>query len=314
MKDSSGSSTVRFVIGVIGMVIFGILLVISLALMTLIHPLFHIFLPLFIVSIALFVLSFFLLNSGRRRKNIIGRLSRYMAELSSNKDVMRIDDMAGVTGFLPMLIKNDLRMMKRWELNFDLYTDKEETTIIKGKNEYDAYLRTERERERISLEEAERQKKLMDPETANLESFKEEGKAILDKIRAANVLLTEKDISESLTELEKTTKRIFDYIENYPEKLPETRKLMSYHLPTTMKLIEKYCEYEGMDYETQDIAAAKADIKKTLTAANEAFANYLNSLYRTETLDVTTDAEVLTKMFEKDGLTGNKFDIKGDEK
>ena len=44
------------------------------------------------------------------------------------------------------------------------------------------------------------------------------------------------------------------------------------------------------------------------------FANFLESLYHIETLDVTTDAEVLTKMFEKDGLTGSKFDIKGDEK
>jgi len=81
-----------------------------------------------------------------------------------------------------------------------------------------------------------------------------------------------------------------------------------------MKLIEKYCEYDGLEYQPQNVAEAKSDIEKALTAANEAFANYLESLYHIETLDVTTDAEVLTKMFEKDGLTGSTFDIKGDEK
>ena len=84
---------------------------------------------------------------------------------------------------------------------------------------------------------------------------------------------------------------------------------MNYHLPTTMKLIEKYCQFDSMDYQPENVTAAKADIEKALTAANEAFVNFLERLYHEETLDITTDAEVLTKMFEKDGLTGSKFEI-----
>jgi len=314
MKDNNSSSTIRFVIGIIGMAIFGVLLVICLIFLLVFSQLFHVFLPLVIIFAAVFILSGILMNSGLKRKNVIRRLSRYMAELSAKNDVLLIEDMSALTGFLPLQIKNDMRMLKRWDLSFDLYADRDETTLMKGKSSYDQYLETERERSKIAQEEIDRQNRLMNPETATLEAFRIEGKAIVDKIRAANILLPGEAISLKLTELERTARRIFDYIDNYPDKLPETRKLMSYHLPTTMKLIEKYCEYDGMEYQTQNITEAKADIERTLDSANEAFSNYLESLYHTETLDVTTDAEVLTKMFEKDGLTDSKFDIKGEEK
>jgi hypothetical protein len=314
MKDKNSSSTARFVIGIIGIVIFGTLFVISIIFLLFISPLFYVFLPLTVVFAIIFVLSGALLNSGLRRKNVIRRLSRYIAELTSKQEVMPIEDMTSITGFLPMQIKNDMRMLRRWDLSFDLYTDKEEKTLIKGKSSYDQYLETERQREQLMREEFERKSRLKDPDTAVYEEFRAESGKILDKIRAANLLLPGEEISESLYKLEKTTKRIFEHIDNNPEKLPETRKLMNYHLPTTMKLIEKYCEYEGLDYQPQNVAEAKSDIEEALAAANEAFGNFLESLYNIETLDVTTDAKVLTKMFEKDGLTGSSFDIKGDEK
>ena len=314
MKENN-STTTRFVVGVIGMVVFGVLLVGTIPFAAIFQQGF--FMTGLIVYAILFILSTLLMQSGRSRKSVINRLSRYMAELTAGKGVLLIEDMAGLTGFLPLQIKNDMRLLKRWSLNFDLYTDKDETTIIKGKSAYDDYLDTERKRIAMAEEEAERQRRLMDPATATIEAFRQEGISILEKMRAANLLLPGEAISNSLSQLEKTTKRIFEHVENHPEKLPETRKLMNYHLPTTMKLIEKYCQYDTLEYQPQNVTEAKADIEKALAAANEAFSNFLDGLYHVETLDVTTDAEVLTKMFEKDGLTGQKFDVnetKGDKK
>ena len=303
------SSTARFVLGVIGMVSFGTFLVIVLIFWLIFSAVTVVFLPLTIVFALFFTMSGALLNSGIRRKNVIGRLSRYIAELSVKNDVLSIEDMTAVTGVLPSQIKKDVRLLKRWDLSFDLYTDNAETTLMKGKSAYDQYLETKLHREELAREEAERQKRLMDPETATLETFRGEGIAALEKIRAANLMLPGDEISAELSELETTMKRIFSHIENYPNKLPETRRLMNYHLPTTMKLIEKYCQYDTMEYQPENVTAAKADIEKALTAANEAFANFLEGLYHEDTLDVTTDAEVLKKMFEKDGLTGKKFEL-----
>ena len=291
------------------MVGFGTFLIIALVFWLIFSAMTAVFLPLTIALALFFTLSGALLNSGIRRRNVIGRLSRYMAELSVKNDILSIDDMTSVTGFLPAQIKKDMRQLKRWDLSFDLYTDTGETTLMKGKGAYDQYLDTKKQREEIAREEAERQRRLMNPETATLEMFRSESSVAISRIHAANLMLTGDEISAELGELETTMKRIFAHIENYPDKLPETRKLMNYHLPTTMKLIEKYCQYDTMEYQPDNVTAAKADIEKALTAANEAFANFLEGLYHEDTLDITTDAEVLKKMFEKDGLTGKKFDI-----
>ena len=309
MKDNNSSFKARYVIGIVGMVVFGILEVLFL-LIRLITFWTGFFTAPVIVFAILFILSAILMNSGLRRKNVINRLSRYMAELSTKNSVLLLEDMTSLTGILPIQIKRDMRLLKQWSLSFDMYTDKEETTLIKGKSVYNQYLETERQRVARELEEQERQNRLKDPETADIEVFRSEGIAIRERLRAANLLLPGEEISRSLSEMEKTTKRIFDHVENHPEKLPETRKLMNYHLPTTMKLIEKYCQYDTMDYQPENVTSAKADIEKTLLAANEAFVNFLERLYHEETLDVTTEAEVLTKMFEKDGLTGSSFEIK----
>jgi len=291
------------------MVGFGAFLVIALIFWLIFSALTVVFLPLSIVFALFFTLSGALLGSGIRRKNVIGRLSRYMAELSVKNDVLSIEDMTSVTGFLPMQIKKDMRQLKRWDLSFDLYTDSGETTLMKGKSAFDQYVDAKLRREEQAREEAERQRRLMNPETATLETFRSEAATAIDRIHAANLMLPGDEVSAELDALEKTMKRIFGHIENHPDKLPETRKLMNYHLPTTMKLIEKYCQYDTMEYQPDNVAAAKVDIEKALTAANEAFSNFLEGLYHEDTLDVTTDAEVLKKMFEKDGLTGSKFDL-----
>ena len=313
MKDNNKSSTARFVVGLLGMIIFGIILLFLLVAMLVLPGNNLVALPGVITMAALFILSGFLLNSGMKRKNVIRRLSRYVAELACKQNVLSIDQLSALTGFFPMQIKNDMKMLKRWDLNFDLYVDREETTLMKGKNAFDLYIDTERQREELALEEAEREKRLLDPETATLEAFKRDGAAIVEKLRAANLILPGERISASLYKLEQTTKNIFEYIDNHPDKLPETRKLMNYHLPTTIKLIDKYCQYDTMENQPQAVTDAKVDIEKALDAANEAFVNFYESLFHEDTLDVTTDAEVLTKMFEKDGLTGRKFDINNNQ-
>jgi hypothetical protein len=305
---------VRFVLGLIGTIFFGIGLVIFLIVTFFttaagIAPGWSI--PLLIVFAVLFVFCIFVMNTGFQRKRVIDRLSKYSAALLDKTNVMKLEDLTSATGFLPNQIRSDLRKLKKWGLHFDLYTDVGETTLMKGEPAYLTYIETEKKRELLAREEEERAARLRDPATQPLESFLYEGRTMLEKIRAANVMLPGDDISNALYKLERTSKRIFDHIESHPEKLQDTRKLMNYHLPTTLKLVEKYCQYDAMEYQPENIILAKRDIEKALITADEAFNNFLHGLYDEDTLDATTDAEVLRKMFEKDGLMGSKFDING---
>ena len=303
---------IRFVLGLVGTIVFGLGFAISLITVLALNHFESISValkPLPIVLAILCVVCIIIMITGILRNRVINRLSKYSAALVDRASVIQIEDLSSILGIDAMTIRNDMRKLKQMKLSFDLYTDRTETTLIKGEAAYLDYVETERQRDVIDKENAEREARLMDPETQPLESFLAEGRAMLDKIRAANFMLPGDDISNALYKIESTAKRIFAYIENHPEKLQDTRKLMNYHLPTTLKLVEKYCQYDAMEYQPENIIMAKRDIEKALVAANEAFNNFLHGLYEVDTLDVVTEAEVLQKMFEKDGLMGSNFDI-----
>ena len=80
-------------------------------------------------------------------------------------------------------------------------------------------------------------------------------------------------------------------------------KLMDYYLPTTLKLVEAYEEFDRVKAPGEDIIKAKAEIENTLDTINQAFAELLNNLFQDAVLDATTDAQVLKTMLAREGLT-----------
>ena len=66
---------------------------------------------------------------------------------------------------------------------------------------------------------------------AELKETIDEGKNYIRTIKEANAALPEEEISEKLDQLEIVTVKIFDYVEQHPEKLPEIRKFMCYYMP-----------------------------------------------------------------------------------
>lgn len=82
-------------------------------------------------------------------------------------------------------------------------------------------------------------------------------------------------------------------------------KLMDYHLPTMLKLVEAYAEYDKVSVPGEDIIKAKEEIEKTIDVINQAFTELLNRLFRDSVWDVTADAKVLKSMLSQDGLTGD---------
>ena len=110
-------------------------------------------------------------------------------------------------------------------------------------------------------------------------------------------------ISAKLFQLENLLKEIFDRIKEHPEQMSQMQKFMNYYLPTTLKLVQAYSEFDSISAPGEDIISAKAEIEKTLDTINKAFVELLNNLFRDSVFDVTTDAQVLQTMLAKEGLT-----------
>lgn len=295
------------VFGVLGMVVFG-LCALSFAALTMILGGGTVLFPLTVACGGLFVGSMFL-TSGGVSKNRLGRRALEYLALFSNKMVYTFDELAAHTGRSPKAIRKEVRKLSHMGYLQDMHTDSEETMLMRGDYTYQQYLESQKVQQEKIEQERLREQRLDNPETAGIEMFRSEGEKMIQKIREANRAIPGQEISDKLSQLESTCVRIFTYVEAHPEKLPETRKFMEYYLPTTLKLVEKYEQYEKMDFQPENVKEIKAQIESSLGTIDDAFNNLLEGLYQHDTLDVATDIVVLQSMLEQEGLTGKKFDI-----
>lgn len=247
---------------------------------------------------------------GTRRRST--RIKQYYTVLSQ-KNVRTFEELAVATGQSTEQIRKDIRKVKQKGYATDLRIDQWDTCVMLGDEAYATYMAAEAARRQREEEQQQLEQRLQDPETAAMERFKSEGRSTIAEIRAANDALPAEDVSRQLDTLELTCGKIFAYVEKHPDKLPDTRRFMDYYLPTTLKMLKKYQQYEAMDLPLKTIAEAKREIENALDTINLAFANLLESLYHDDTLDVSTDIEVLRTMLEQEGLTGRKFEVEAEQ-
>ena len=134
-----------------------------------------------------------------------------------------------------------------------------------------------------------------------------EGQDYIRQLHELNDLIPGEVISEKLDRMEGLLKEIFKRLEEDPTQMSQMHKVMNYYLPTTIKLLQSYSEFDDISAPGADVVNAKAEIEKTVDIINEAFTELLNKLFQATVFDVTTDAQVLQTMLAKEGLTKNDF-------
>lgn len=134
-----------------------------------------------------------------------------------------------------------------------------------------------------------------------------EGMEYIRHLRDLNDRIEGKAISEKLYRLENLLKEIFDRVQEHPEQMHRMHKLMDYYLPTMLKLVEQYAEFDEISSPGDDILDAKKEIEKTLDMINQAFVTLLNNLFRDAAFDASADAQVLQTMLAREGLAESDF-------
>ncbi len=141
------------------------------------------------------------------------------------------------------------------------------------------------------------------PDTGNMEldDVLTLGSEYIDSIRKANAAIKDEELSGQISNIENVSKQILETIEKKPDELNKIRKFMSYYLPTTIKLLNAYGEYESASVKTENIEKSMASIKKSVGMINGSFDKLLNSLYENDMIDIQTDIDVYEKMTSIDG-------------
>ena len=293
------------------------------------------------LMIALLLAFLLMIRVGCRNLNRVKRAKRYVS-ICADKSYINIDELAMHLGKSEDRVRKDVKKMIQTGIFPEGHLDKEETCLMLDDATYREYLSVMRQRkaqqmqEQIkemqrmqagsgapkeesrkeetafeqSLKESEKKKTADNPE---LEALIKEGQDCIRRLRNMNDHIKGEVISGKLFRLENLLKEIFERVEEHPEQMPQMRKFMSYYLPTTLKLVEAYEDFDGISSPGEEILSAKAEIEKTLDTINEAFEKLLNKLYQSSVYDITTDAQVLQTMLASEGLTKEK-ELVGREK
>ena len=139
------------------------------------------------------------------------------------------------------------------------------------------------------------------PEADNEDRYK----AILRQIRKLNDDIPDEAVSRRIDEMEDLTGRIFNAVREKPEKEPQIKSFMSYYLPTTLKLLRSYADFEQSGADGENIRAAKAEIERILDTLVDGFKKQLDKLYESDAMDISSDIDVLESMLRRDGLAGD---------
>lgn len=260
------------------------------------------------------------LGIGQRRR--LKLAERYVGLCGRNM-YGEIKDLAGSTGRKARRVIRDLQKMMRIGMFPEGHLDEKKTCFMLNDRIYNQYLETENNRRireaesqklssRQDIQEAPKtdtgQTSDLSAQEAELNAMIAEGMECIRKLRLLNDKIPGEVISAKLDRLEKLLKEIFDNVREHPEQMHRMHKLMSYYLPTTLKLVESYEEFDKVSVPGDDIIAAKAEIENTLDTINQAFTELLNNLFQDAVLDATTDAQVLKTMLASEGLM-NEMDL-----
>ena len=94
--------------------------------------------------------------------------------------------------------------------------------------------------------------------------------------------------------------RIFKAIEDDPGKKDAAGTFLNYYLPTTLKLLENYADFEEAGVSGENLSQAKSRIAATMDNIVAGFEHQLDELYRTDAMDVDSDIRVMETMLRRD--------------
>lgn len=268
-----------------------------------------------IVNIAFFLFFFSMIRFGVRQRDRLKRAKRYI-RLCGSQMYGQIEILARDTGNSMRYVVKDIRRMLNLGMFPEGHLDDKKTCFMLNDSVHRQYLETKNNQLLREKEEKQARKQAESPSKAGnplkpaedaheaeLNAMIAEGMECIRKLRELNDMIPGEVISGKLYKLENLLKDIFDSVREHPEQMHRMHNLMDYYLPTTLKLVEAYEDFDRISTPGEEIIAAKAEIERTLDIINQAFAELLSNLFQDAVFDATTDAQVLQTMLAREGLT-----------
>ena len=137
----------------------------------------------------------------------------------------------------------------------------------------------------------------------DVDALLEKGRGMIAEIRAENDRIPDSSLSDKLEKLENLCAEVFRAVYDKPAKAPQIRKFMDYYLPTTLKMLASYRTMSNRGVSVSDMTEARSTVIRGMGMVLTACQKQLDTLYKDDILDVSTDIDVLEQMLKRDGFT-----------
>ena len=273
--------------------------------------------------IALF--GFFKIREGKENEKRLVRYYRYMKVLEEKK-YARINELGNMVAKPAKVVLADLQYMmdKGWFLEGHFDANKEQFILtdevfehyrlamkgreIKEKEEREKQ-ETQKDDYKVKDNKEEKEKKYSreNEKQQELETILKEGEKYIKKIHKLNDVILGDNISRQMDEIENNLISIFELLKRKPEKIDDIKKLMQYYLPMTVKILDRYSDFESEKIHSRKLEEGKREIEETLEKVKQAFANLRERIFHEDMIDVSTDLDVLEAMMSQEGLLDEGF-------
>ena len=224
-----------------------------------------------------------LFTYGRKMQTRRGRIAGYRAVMGE-RDYVSLAELVGITGKKRSVVEKDIEyMIRKNMLGTGAFFDAGRGILFRSADAYQRYLQERTRKENLT------------PKEAN-----EGYSGALRAIREANDRIPDPVFSEKLDRMEELAGKIFREVETHPEKQKQASMFFDYYLPTTLKLLGTYTEFEEAGIEGENLRQAKVRIESIMDNLLENFEKQLDELYRSEALDVDADIRVMESMLNRD--------------
>lgn len=128
-----------------------------------------------------------------------------------------------------------------------------------------------------------------------------EGRAAMRRIRHANDLIPDPELSAQIDSIENSCGQILSILEQRPQLLSQLRTFLRYYLPTTLRLLEARAKLEN-GANTPKAREVRARISQAVGEIDKAFRKQVEALDEYRFIDLESEMDVMRDMLKSDGL------------
>ena len=128
-----------------------------------------------------------------------------------------------------------------------------------------------------------------------------EGHDAMRRIRHANDLIPDPELSAQIDSIENSCGQILSILEQRPQLLSQLRTFLRYYLPTTLRLLEARAKLEN-NADTPKAREVRSRISVAVGEIDKAFRKQVEALDEYRFIDLESEMDVLRDMLKSDGL------------